>query len=114
MPLLCAIAIVRPEMKVIRGDSSVLLPGSSLQSAQASKNYNLILFRTILHPPDSFVSKNEGMAEGPTGKVAVSGLLQALRLLEVLWIMSAMQSLSCVPRFLSLNALAIRTRAIEV
>src|SRR5271170_7369572 len=64
MPLLCAIAIVRPEMKVIRGDSSVLLPGSSLQSARASKNYNLILFRTILHPPDSFVSKNEGMAEG--------------------------------------------------
>src|SRR5271163_3915240 len=63
MPLLCAIAIVRPEMKVIRGDSSVLLPGSSLQSARASKNYNLILFRTILHPPDSFVSKNEGMAE---------------------------------------------------
>src|SRR5271170_6841146 len=64
MPLLCAIAIVRPEMKVIRGDSSVLLPGSSLHSARASKNYNLILFRTILHPPDSFVSKNEGMAEG--------------------------------------------------
>src|SRR5271155_182557 len=63
MPLLCAIAIVRPEMKVIRGDSSVLLPGSSLHSARASKNYNLILFRTILHPPDSFVSKNEGMAE---------------------------------------------------
>src|SRR5271170_7530788 len=63
MPLLCAIAIVRPEMKVIRGDSSVLLPRSSLQSAQASKNYNLILFRTILNPPDSFVSKNEGMAE---------------------------------------------------
>ena len=27
-------------------------------------------------------------------------LLQALRLLEVLWIMSAMRSLSCVPRFL--------------
>src|SRR5271170_5202458 len=66
MPLLCAIAIVRPEMKVIRGDSSVLLPGSSLQSARASKNYNLILFKTISHPPDSFVSKNEGMAEdGP-------------------------------------------------
>src|SRR5271170_4136920 len=63
MPLLCAIAIVRPEMKVIRGDSSVLLPGSSLHSARASKNYNLILFRTILHPPDSFVSKNEGMAK---------------------------------------------------
>src|SRR5271163_3917342 len=63
MPLLCAIAIVRPEMKVIRGDSSVLLQGSSLHSARASKNYNLILFRTILHPPDSFVSKNEGMAE---------------------------------------------------
>src|SRR5271169_6208761 len=60
MPLLCAIAIVRPEMKVIRGDSSVLLPRSSLQSAQASKNYNLILFRTILHPPDSFVSKMRG------------------------------------------------------
>src|SRR5271168_4655469 len=56
--------IVRPEMKVIRGDSSVLLPRSSLHSARASKNYNLILFRTILHPPDSFVSKNEGMAEG--------------------------------------------------
>src|SRR5271154_1429437 len=64
MPLLCAIAIVRPEMKVIREDSSVILPGSSLHSARASKNYNLILFRTILHPPDSFVSKNEGMAEG--------------------------------------------------
>src|SRR5271167_2259606 len=68
MPLLCAIAIVRPEMKVIRGDSSVLLPGSSLHSARASKNYNLILFRTILHPPDSFVSKNEGMAEHLTSK----------------------------------------------
>src|SRR5271155_1128797 len=45
------------------GDSSVHLPGSSLHSARASKNYNLILFRTILHPPDSFVSKNERMAE---------------------------------------------------
>src|SRR5271168_1061078 len=71
MPLLCAIAIVRPEMKVIRGDSSVFLPGSSLQSAQASKNYNLILFRTILHPPDSFVSKNEGMAEHAPCSVAL-------------------------------------------
>src|SRR5271154_6993489 len=71
MPLLCAIAIVRPEMKVIRGDSSVLLPGSSLQSARASKNYNLILFRTILHPPDSFVSKNEGMAEDGSPKFNV-------------------------------------------
>src|SRR5271170_734249 len=69
MPLLCAIAIVRPEMKVIRGDSSVLLPGSSLHSARASKNYNLILFRTILHPPDSFVSKNEGMAEGVNSRI---------------------------------------------
>src|SRR5271156_6453113 len=69
MPLLCAIAIVRPEMKVIRGDSSVLLPGSSLHSARASKNYNLILFRTILHPPDSFVSKNEGMAESNSMKL---------------------------------------------
>src|SRR5271168_4429725 len=72
MPLLCAIAIVRPEMKVIRGDSSVLLPRSSLQSAQASKNYNLILFRTILHPPDSFVSKNEGMAEIPVASASHS------------------------------------------
>jgi len=58
-------------MKVIRGDSSVLLPGSSLHSARASKNYNLILFRTILHPPDSFVSKNEGMAE-ITGRNSVT------------------------------------------
>jgi hypothetical protein len=48
-------------------------------------------------------------SDGPAGKVAVSGLLQALRLLEVLWIMSAMRSLSCVPRFLSLSALAIRS-----
>jgi hypothetical protein len=50
-------------MKVIRGGSSVLLPRSSLQSARASKNYNPILFRRIFTPPDSFVSKNEGMAE---------------------------------------------------
>src|SRR5271156_1285549 len=81
MPLLCAIAIVRPEMKVIRGDSSVLLPGSSLHSARASKNYNLILFRTILHPPDSFVSKNEGMAEGCT----LSGGLADLFSLSFFW-----------------------------
>jgi hypothetical protein len=44
--------------------------------------------------------------------VAVSGLLQAAR--RILWIMSAMRSLSCVPRFLSLNALPIRTRSVAV
>ena len=49
---------------------------------------------------------------GATG--ASSGPLQALRLLEVLWIMSAVQSLSWVPRFLSLNALPIRTRSVAV
>jgi hypothetical protein len=38
------------------------------------------------------------------------GAGQALRL--ILWIMSAMWSLSCVPRFLSL--LAIRTRSVAV
>jgi hypothetical protein len=40
------------------------------------------------------------------------GAGQALRL--ILWIMSAMWSLSCVPRFLSLNALPIRTRSVAV
>ena len=45
---------------------------------------------------------------------AGSGLLHALRLLEVSWIMSAMRLLSCVPRFLSLSALAIRTRSVAV
>src|SRR5271155_1617516 len=78
MPLLCAIAIVRPEMKVIRGDSSVLLPGSSLHSARASKNHNLILFRTILHPPDSFVSKNEGMAEDLEAFLVMARIKRAL------------------------------------
>lgn len=40
------------------------------------------------------------------------GAGQAVRL--ILWIMSAMRSLSCVPRFLSLNALPIRTRSVAV
>jgi hypothetical protein len=47
----------RHDGKVIRGDSSVLLPRSSLQSARASKNYNPILFRTILHPTRFFCFK---------------------------------------------------------
>jgi len=45
------------------GDSLVLLPRSSLQSAYASKKNNPILFKKISHPPDSFISKNEGMAK---------------------------------------------------
>jgi hypothetical protein len=54
----------------------------------------------------------------PDGSAAMHPALRAADVrgphLEVLWIMSAMQSLSCVPRFLSLNALAIRTRSVEV
>jgi hypothetical protein len=38
---------------------------------------------------------------------AAKGLLLA-------WIISAMRSLSCVPRFLALNALPIRTRSVAV
>ena len=45
------------------GDSLVLLPGSSLQSARASKKLDPILFGKLSPPSDSFISKNEGMAK---------------------------------------------------
>ena len=77
-------------------------------TALASRLYLL----RILDMESSFVTirrKSHLWATGPG-----TGLLQALRLLEVLWIMSAMPLLSCVPRFLSLSALAIRTRSVAV
>jgi hypothetical protein len=78
--------------------------------------FRVRLDEMVLNTKEAWASKLRApyRSDGPAGKVAVSGLLQALRLLEVLWIMSAMPSLSCVPRFLSLSALAIRTRSVEV
>jgi hypothetical protein len=46
------------------GDSLVLLPRSSLQSAQASKKKIRFFSESFRTPFDSFISKNEGMAKG--------------------------------------------------
>jgi CBS domain-containing protein len=46
------------------GDSLVLLPRSSLQSARASKNKIRFFSESFRTPSDSFISKNEGMAKG--------------------------------------------------
>jgi hypothetical protein len=75
--------------------------------------FRVRLDEMVLNTKEAWASKLRARLIA-AGKVAVSGLLQALRLLEVLWIMSAMRSLSCVPRFLFLSALAIRTRSVEV
>ena len=51
-------------------DSLVLLPGSSLQSARASKKITSeILFGKLRTSFDSFISKNEGMAKISTTMV---------------------------------------------
>src|SRR5215813_11100188 len=67
MSLRSAPAIVHPVIHLIRmGDSLVLLPRSSLQSARASKKITSeILFGKLRTPSDSFISKNEGMAKAP-------------------------------------------------
>src|SRR5215467_2769010 len=66
MSLRSAPGIVHPVIHLIRmGDSLVLLPRSSLQSARASKKITSeILFGKLRTPSDSFISKNEGMAKG--------------------------------------------------
>jgi len=56
MPLF-RITVAYPEMNVIRGDSPVLLPRSSLQSIQSSKIYDPILFGKSGHPARFFYFK---------------------------------------------------------
>jgi hypothetical protein len=104
----------RPARPVLR--SSVQVPCNHSCEAIAPVRLISVHRRRNLNGDSLMASKLRApyRSDGPAGKVAVSGLLQALRLLEVLWIMSAMPSLSCVPRFLSLSALAIRTRSVEV
>jgi hypothetical protein len=64
MPLRRATAIVHPVIHVIwMGDSLVLLLRSSLQSARASKKQIRFFSERFCTPPDSFISKNEGMAK---------------------------------------------------
>ena len=46
-----------PEISMIREDSPVLLPRSSLQSIRGSKNYDQILFGKGVHPARFFYFK---------------------------------------------------------
>src|SRR5580693_2968680 len=65
MSLRSPTAIVHPVIHLIwMGDSLVLLPRSSLQSARASKNKIRFFSESFRTPSDSFISKNEGMAKG--------------------------------------------------
>src|SRR5271163_2928180 len=64
MSLRSATAIVHPVNHLIwMGDSLVLLPRSSLQSARASKKKIRFFLESFRTPSDSFISKNEGMAK---------------------------------------------------
>jgi hypothetical protein len=60
MPLF-RITVAYPEMNVIRGDSPVLLPRSSLQSTRGSKTHDSILFGKSAHPARFFYLGHRGI-----------------------------------------------------
>ena len=53
-----------PQMNVIRGDSPVLLPRQVCNRPEAQKPTIRFFSERMRTPPTSFISKNEGMAEG--------------------------------------------------
>src|SRR6516164_9353179 len=53
MPLFC-VTVAHPETNMIRADSPVLLPRSSLQSTRGSKTHDSILFGKSAHPARFF------------------------------------------------------------
>jgi hypothetical protein len=89
--------MARPVMAVQRKHQQSYNRRASSKEAWASKLSARLIDLTVPPAPNPQLSDDAG---------------QALRL--ILWIMSAMRSLSCVPRFLSLNALPIRTRSVAV